>query len=68
MSINNQKSLFGFKEMLPKTKVPISKEKILEAQRLIEKNDGKGAAEVLRGLRDSLERYERRISNKKGGD
>jgi len=38
----------------------------MEAQRLLEAKDGKGAAEILRDMREGLERYERRISNKKG--
>lgn len=50
-----QKSLFGFHDMRPKAKVPISKERILEAQRLLEKRDGKGAAAILREIRYGLE-------------
>lgn len=65
--MSNQKSLFGFKEMLPKTKIPMSKEKIKEAKRLLEEsNDGKGAAQILREVREGLEKYEKRIFNKKG--
>ena len=60
-----QGELFGFKEMLPKTKIPISAEKIRLAQAQLEAMDGKGAVETLRNLRECLERYERRISNKK---
>lgn len=59
-----QKSLFGFNDMRPKAKVPISKERILEAQRLLEKKDGIGAAAILRDVRYKLEAYERRISHK----
>lgn len=59
-----QKSLFGFNDMRPKAKVPISKERILEVQRLLEKKDGIGAAAILRDVRYKLEAYERRISNK----
>jgi hypothetical protein len=59
-----QKSLFGFNDMRPKAKVPISKERILEVQRLLEKKDGVGAAAILRDVRYKLEAYERRISNK----
>lgn len=59
-----QKALFGFNDMRPKAKVPISKERILEAQRLLENKDPKGAAAILRDVRYKLEAYERRISHK----
>ena len=59
-----QKALFGFHDMRPKAKVPISKERILEAQKLLEGGDYKGAAASLRDVRYKLEAYERRISNK----
>lgn len=45
--MSNQKSLFGFKEMLPKTKSPISIAKILEAQDALNRKDGKGAAQAV---------------------
>lgn len=61
-----QQNLFGFKEMLPKIKVPISAARIKEAKELVAKGDGRGAAEKLREIREGLEKYERRISNKKG--
>lgn len=59
-----QKDLFGFHDMRPKAKVPISKERILEAQKLLGGGDYKSAAAVLRDVRYKLEAYERRISNK----
>lgn len=59
-----QGALFGFHDMRPKAKVPISKERILEVQKLLEKKDGKGAAAILREIRYGLEAYERRISHK----
>lgn len=62
--MSGQKTLFGFNDMRPKAKVPISKERIQEAQRLLEKRDGKGAAAILREIRYGLEAYERRISHK----
>lgn len=62
--MGEQKALFGFNDMRPKAKVPISKERILEAQRLLEGKDYKSAAAVLRDVRYKLEAYERRISNK----
>lgn len=62
--MSEQKALFGFHDMRPKAKVPISKERILEAQRLLEGKDYKSAAAVLRDVRYKLEAYDRRISNK----
>jgi len=61
-----QKSLFGFKDMLPKANLKkiITKERIQEVQALLDKKDGRGAAEKLREMRCALEAYERRISNK----
>lgn len=61
---NPQLPLFTFKEMLPRTKVPISAERIREVKELIAKRDGKKAAEVLREIREGLENYERRLSNR----
>lgn len=61
---DNQKSLFGFKDMLPKAKVPISADKIKQAKALFEKGDILGSVEKMREVRESLERYERRITNK----
>ena len=65
MADDNQKSLFGFKDMLPKTKVPISAERIKEAKAMFEKGDSKGSAEKLREVREGLERYCNRITNGK---
>lgn len=56
-----QLKLFGFKQMLPKTKVPISKERLEEVKRLVAEKRGKEAAEVLRELRYGLENYCKRI-------
>lgn len=59
-----QRDLFGFEDMRPKAKVPISRERILGVQKLLENRDGKGAAAILREIRYGLEAYERRISHK----
>lgn len=59
-----QRDLFGFEDMRPKAKVPISEERIREAQKLLENRDGKGAAAILRDIRYKLEAYEKRISHK----
>lgn len=54
-----QRDLFGFEDMRPKAKVPISEERIREAQKLLENRDGKGAAAILRDIRYKLEAYEK---------
>lgn len=50
--------------MRPKTRVPISEEKIREAQRLLNEKKGKEAAKVLRDVRYGLENYCKRINQK----
>lgn len=60
-----QLPLFGFKTMLKKAKVPISAEKIKQAKALFEKGDILGSVEKMREVRESLEKYERRITNGK---
>lgn len=42
-------------------KAPISKERILEVQRLLKAKDSRGAAQALRDLNEDLERYERKL-------
>ena len=61
--ITHQFSLFG--HLPPSGKVPISAERIKEAKALMAAGDDKGSAEKLREVREALERYEQRISNKK---
>ena len=56
-----QFSLFGY--IKPTGKVPISAERIREAKALFQKGDNKMSAAKLREVRESLEAYERRISN-----
>jgi hypothetical protein len=56
---NFQFSLFGFQK--PKAKVPISKQRILEAKEQLKKMDSKGLIKTLRDVRDSLERFERKL-------
>lgn len=53
---------YGF--LRPSGKVPISAEKIAEAKKLFYSGDQHGAAEKMREVRESLERYERRIKHK----
>lgn len=63
-----QKDLFSFQEMLPKPagiKKIITKARLLEIQALLNKNDGRNAVEKMRDMREDLESYERRITNKK---
>lgn len=62
--MSNQAELFGFHDMRPKPKVPISAARIREVQAMIKAGNGKGAAAGLRDLREGLENYERRIKNK----
>jgi hypothetical protein len=54
---------FKFKELLPKTKVPISKERIEEAKKLYASGNARGSLEILRDVREGLERYCNRIKN-----
>lgn len=60
--------LFGFKDMTPWAKKGVKKiitrERMEEVKKLLDKKDGRGAAQVLRDINDKLERFERRISNK----
>ena len=61
--IYHQFSLFGY--VAPSGKVPISAEKIRQAKALFAAGDSKGSAEKLREVREALERFEARLSNKK---
>ena len=61
--MDHQFSLFGHQP--PKLKVPISAEKIRQAKEFLAKNDGKSALQVIRDVREVLENFERRITNKK---
>lgn len=60
--------LFGFKDMTPWAKKGVKKivtrERLDEAKKLLENNNGRGAAAILRDINDKLERFEKRISNK----
>ena len=62
--VKHQFSLFGFQQ--PKMKVPISKERIEEVKKLIDAGDGQNAATRLREVREDLEAFEQRITNKRG--
>jgi len=60
--------LFGFKDMVPWAKKGVKKiitrERMEEVKALLEKKDGRGAAQILRDMNEKLERFEKRISNK----
>ena len=60
----NQLPLFGFHDMKPRAKVPISKERVEEAKRMHESGDDKAAAEIMREVRYKLEAYCARINSK----
>lgn len=53
----NQRELFGFKDLRPKLslKKVITRERMEEVQKLLDKKDGRGAAEKLRALVEDLE-------------
>lgn len=61
--------LFGFKDMTPWAKKGVKKiitrERLEEVKALLEKKDDRGAAQVLRDMGERLEKFERRITNKK---
>jgi len=60
--------LFGFKDMTPWAKKGVKKiitrERMEEVKALLDKKDGRGAAQILRDMNEKLERFEKRISNK----
>lgn len=60
----NQLSLFGFHDMKPRAKVPISRGRVEEAKRMHENGDDKAAAEIMREVRYKLEAYCARINSK----
>jgi hypothetical protein len=62
----DQKELFGFEDNRPKLSLKkiITKERLQEVQKLLEKKDGLSAEQRLRELRYDLEKLERRISNR----
>lgn len=61
--MNDQLPLFNQRTMRPKTKVPISAERIKEVKALLAAGQGDKAAAALREIREKLEDYERRITN-----
>jgi len=61
--MSHQLKIFGFQP--PKKKIPISAEKIRKAKALFEAGDEKGSAEMLREVREGLERLEKRIHSKR---
>ncbi len=64
--MDKQKDLFGFNDMRPKLSLKkiITKERMQEVQKLLEKKDGLTAEQKLRELRYDLEKLERRINNR----
>lgn len=60
----DQLPLFGFKDLRPRTKVPISEARIREVEALLNKGRSKDAVEVLREIRYGLENYCKRITQK----
>ncbi len=62
-----QTDLFGFEDMRPKLilKKIITKERMEEVKKLMDKGDSRSAAEKLSDLNEALEKLERRITNKK---
>lgn len=62
-----QRELFGFNDTRPRLtlKKVITKERMDEVKRLLDKKDSKGAAERLREMREELEKIERRITYRK---
>ena len=64
---DNQLPIFGFKENLPSLKLKkiVSKERIAEMNKLYAKGDFRGTAEMLSDLNDKLERFDKRLKNKK---
>lgn len=58
----HQFSLFGYSK--PKLKVPISVDRIKEAKALYAKGDYTGSAAKMREVREALENFERRLTNK----
>lgn len=65
--MDNQKSLFGVKDMQPKMNLKkiITKERLKEIQGYLDKRDGLSAEQKLREMRYELENMERRISHKR---
>lgn len=66
--VTHQFTLFDYNGMRPRMKVPISAARIREAKELLLQKKGKEAAAVLRNVRESLERFESRINNKRKGE
>lgn len=57
--MTHQFSLFGFQK--PRAKVPISRERLEEAKRMVQQRNAKGAEAALREIREGLERFEQRL-------
>lgn len=60
----HQFNLFGFNVIRPRRKVPISAERIREAKALMAQGNTKEAAAKMREVREALEAFEARLTNK----
>lgn len=60
--VDHQFTLFDYNDMRPRRKVPISAARIQQANALLKQNKGKEAAAALREVRESLERFESRLT------
>lgn len=62
-----QRDLFGFEDMRPKVSLKkiITKERMEEVKKLMDKGDSRSAAEKLADLNEALEKLERRITHRK---
>lgn len=62
-AIVHQFTLFDYNQMRPRAKVPISKERIEAAKKLLMSGDQHSAAIKLREVIEALENYEQRITH-----
>jgi len=60
-----QRDLFGFEDMRPKVSLKkiITKERMEEVKKLMDKGDSRSAAERLADLNEALEKLEKRIKH-----
>lgn len=60
-----QRELFGFEDMRPKVSLKkiITRERMEEVRKLIDKGDDRSAAEKLADLNEALEKLEKRIKH-----
>lgn len=68
--IHHQFSLFDYNQMRPLRKIPlkrISKERMMQAMAEMKSGKPKNLVDILRDVNDSLDRFEKRLSNKRNG-